>query len=210
MSCTPGDRPFPTVTFGGSNLAEGAPEMSGPVRSLGSERLPGERSWVSPRPDPTLVRGASSLSGPRLALPARLPLSAPRRLPLSLSRLSAPPPGPRRESPQSRSELFPLSEPPEPPGSAIAGANPEPPSRRNAATTPTPAARRGFDRATVPLPRVAKTCRRRAQCILTCRCRVHPGSSTIARKLSRSLGVTRPRRRCATGRSPGPSAATTR
>ena len=47
-----------------------------------------------------------------------------------------------------------------PPGSAIATVTLGPPIRRHAATTPIPAARRRFAWATVPLLRVAKTCRR--------------------------------------------------
>jgi len=55
-----------------------------------------------------------------------------------------------------------LSERPECPplGSAITTATLGPPIRRHVATTPIPAARRRFAWATVPLLRVAKTCRR--------------------------------------------------
>src|ERR1700722_8894045 len=74
------------------------------------------------------------------------------------------------------SEPLPLPEWPEcePPGSAIAMAMLGPPTSRNAATTPTPAARRRFAGATVPLLRVAKTFKRRADCILACRSAVKP------------------------------------
>jgi hypothetical protein len=172
----PGVRPLPTVTFGGSNFADGAPGWSEPEPPFEPERSPGEASWTSARPDPTLVCGAWP-SGLRLSLPCPFPPSAPRRLPPPPSQSPDPPPESRRESPQSRSEFPPRPEPPPCPGSAVDAARPGPPSSRKVATRPTAAARRGFDRATVPLPRVAKTGRRRAQCILACRRKLYPGSS---------------------------------
>ena len=140
------------------------------------------------RPDPTLVRGASST----------LDFWLPRILLVMLSSLQS--------DPSRELERSPLSERPEcePPGSAIATAALGPAASKNAATTPTPAATRRFAGATIPLLQVANTRRRCSECIVACRSRACRGLHRTRANCEPS--VNSPRQRPAIDRSPHPSA----
>ena len=153
LSCTPGVRPSPNVTFGVLNCGEGR----GCSRSWAAHR-----TCPDSRPDPTRLDGRPSLPEFVVArgaavdvvvAPVRTAARTFRRLMLfdPLSVVVAAPGV--RTSPGRRSRRPRWARRPE--------------DMRPA--TPTPAARRRFAWATVPLLRVAKTCRRRANCILACR-----------------------------------------